>query len=363
MDQLADDFCKRLCQAASIGIIITDRQFNISMMNLSAARLFGLTPDQVRGKPVVSLVPEYRRGTTEKLLARSSSLGRSVELRFIHNVDARKRHLAILIDPIRSSDGELDGVCLWIRDQTRRMDLERRLAQIEKLASLGQLAGGLAHHLNNVLGGVVTAVDHGLGSKDIGGAKRALELVAKGLANAVKLTRRLLEFSTPELPDHNLVDLTEAVITFVEQEQDRLRQVGRQIEFDIQSAPILAVHQGKFRQILDILLANSEQALGKQGGHIKIVLDADDHEVRISFTDDGPGISERIADQIFEPFFTTRGAMGGGSEGNLGLGLALAHRLAGEIGAALSYCKQQGQKGTCFALDFPLRGAKPTDSP
>jgi len=354
MKAMSEDFYRRLCLGASIGIIITDRELNINMMNAAAGSLFGVDPETAKGQPAASLMPDYRRVTAQKLLSRTTALARSAELRIVHPLHGRKQHLAILVDPILSSDGSLEGICLWIRDQTRRMELERRLAEIERLASMGQLAGGLAHHLNNVLGGVVTAVDHGLNSHDIDKAKRALQLVSRGLANAVKMTRKLLEFSTPEMADYNLVDLTEVVIGFVEQNQERVRQAGRQIEFDIQSVPIIAVHQTKIAQILEVLLTNSEQALGERGGQIRIVLESDEDEVRIRFMDDGPGINNEIADQIFEPFFTTRGALGGGSGANLGLGLSVARRLASEIGASLTHCKDYSSEFTCFTLTFPL---------
>jgi PAS domain S-box-containing protein len=360
VENLPADLAVRLCESASIGIVLTDGDFAVRMINASAGRLLGVSPADAVGKAVDELLPERRRAMTRRLLLRAKDRLRPVELRMVYPRGPAKRHLAIVVDPVRDESGQVQGLCLWIRDQTRRMELERRLARIDKLASLGQMAAGLAHHLNNVLGGIVTAVDHGLSADDLAGSRRALTLISQGVTSAVQLCRRLLEFSSPELPPQNIVDLTEAVITFTEQVQDRVRAAGRQIDLDVKAVPVLAVDQFKLQQILEILLANAEQALGPRGGRIGIRLDADDGVVRLYFHDSGPGIPDDMVERVFEPFFTTRGAFGGGSEGNLGLGLTLARRLAGEIGASLTFSREHSREGACFLIEFLPRRNEPS---
>jgi PAS domain S-box-containing protein len=347
------DFYKRLCEQASIGIVITDAEFRISMLNSTAAVLFDVDPRQVKDQPIEILVPPNRRNITKKLMQRAVAIAKPLEYRVRRTVEGKKRFLSIVADPILH-DNRVEGVCLWIQDLTRRMEMEKRMSEIEKLASLGQMAGGLAHHFNNVLGGIVTAVDHALGSDDPATSRKTLEMISEGLGKAVVLTRKLLDFSTPDLPEQNLVDLTEAAITFVEQVEPRLSAAGRQIELEIKAVPIRAVHPVKMRQTLEALLANSEQALGPRGGKIKLLLEAEAGEIRLLFQDNGPGIPSRIADRIFEPFFTTRGSMGGGTEENLGLGLTLARRLAEDVGGKLNHCPGPDQTGACFILTFPV---------
>jgi PAS domain S-box-containing protein len=344
-------FYKRLCEQASIGVIILDTDFRITMINPSAAELFDVDALEIQNQPVDRLVAEHRGGVTRKLLERAVSQARPLEYRIRRGSGKKRRYLAIMVDPIRS-DGGVEGVCFWVRDLTRRMEFEKRLAEIEKLASLGQLAGGLAHHFNNILGGIVTAVDHALTMDDPITSHRTLVMIQNGLVKAVELTRRLLDFSTPDLLDRNMADLTEVVINFVEDVEPSLIETGRQIELEIKGAPILPIHPKKLRQVLDALLANSVQAIGPRGGQIKLTLGMEDGEIYLEFQDNGPGIPPPLVDRIFDPFFTTRGALGGGSEGNLGLGLAVARRLAEEIGGTLSYDSERSKSGTCFTLTF-----------
>ena len=350
---LREDFYKRMYDQASVGIIVMDTGFRIQTINDAAANLFGIDKEQACDQTVDFLVPEKRRFLTHRLLDRAVSLSRPVEYRLHRNEGKRKKYLSILVDPIRKGD-EVDGVCFWVRDLTRRIELEKRLAEIEKLASMGQLAGGVAHHFNNIFGGIVTAVDHALNLDDIMTYRRTLNTIQDGIDKAVGLTRKLLDFSTPDLPEQNMSDLTEVVINFVENVEKRLSVLGQRIDLEIRNVPIYAVHPGKLRQILDILLANSEQAFAGQKGWIKITLDADNEMLRLTFQDNGPGIAAQYVDRIFDPFFTTYGPMGGGGEGNLGLGLTVAHRLAEDINGNLEYSPENSQIGTCFIITFPL---------
>jgi len=355
------DFYKRICEQASIGIVLADAEFRITMINPTAALMFDVDAEQMKNQPIEMLVPTKRRNVIKKLMTRAVAVTRPLEYRVRRVAGKNRRCISVLVDPIRQDD-KVEGICLWVRDLTRRMEMEKRMLEIEKLASLGQMAGGLAHHFNNILGGIVTAVDHALVFNDPITNRQTLEMISGGIGKAVSLTRKLLDFSTPDLPEENLVDLTEAIISFVEQAEPNLTTAGREIEVEIKSVPVLAVHPGKVRQILETLLANSEQALGQRGGKIRIVLESDAEEIRILFFDNGPGIPNHIADRIFEPFFTTRGTMGGGSEGNLGLGLTIAKRLAEDIGADLNLCRSEKDKGTCFTLTFHLNREPPRKS-
>jgi PAS domain S-box-containing protein len=350
------DFYKRLCEQASIGIIIIDLDFTIRMLNSTALQLFRVSEEDVLNQPIEFLVPENRKNVTRKLLGRAVQAGKSLEYRVKRiDYDAR-RTFSIMVDPVMNVDSSgsqtVEGVCLWVRDLTRRMELEQKLSESGKLASLGKLAGGVAHHFNNIFGGVVTAVDHALTSDDPYIWKRTLELITEGVNKAVDLSRKLLEFSSPELPEQDFVDLTEAVLNFVDQAEKYLDTFGHQIELDMKDIPILPVNPGKMKQILDVLLKNSVQSFTCPGGKIKITLDCINSHVRLLFLDNGPGIPSTILDRIFDPFFTTKGSLGGGAEGNLGLGLTIARRLAEDIGGSLDYIPLKDIQGTCFCLSF-----------
>jgi signal transduction histidine kinase len=305
----------------------------------------------LQGQPVELLVPPNRREVIRRLLKRTLTAEHSLEYRIRQGEGAKQRFLSIWIDPIRAG-GKVEGICFWLRDLTRRTEHEHRLAEMEKLASLGKLAGGLAHHFNNILGGIVTAVDHALSIKDPIIAQRTLSMIQDGLNKASAITRRLLDYSNPDLPDRDLADLTEVVLNFMEEVEPLLEKSGWQIELDVHGVPIFAVYPKKMRQILDALLANSIQATTVEGGKIHLSLYESDGKILLEFQDNGPGVPAQVIERIFEPFFTTRGVLGGGSEGNLGLGLTVAHRLAEDLGGDLTYNIEKSKNGACFVLSF-----------
>ncbi len=346
---------ERIFRQASIGIIITDINFNIMIINESAKKFFDITVEQAEGKPIETIVPEHRRKITRRLLERSIQRGKPIEYRVRRTQNGTKKYLAVIVDPIKTENNKVEGACLWVRDLSRRMELEKRLSQIEKLASLGQLAGGVAHHFNNIFGGIITAVDYAITVDDIETQKRTLERISEGINKAAALTRKLLEFSERQTPERDLADLTEVLIGFMERNEPDLAKENIQLELEIKNAPILAVHPGKLNQILQALLANAKQAIGTKGGKIKITIDSDNEKVYLMFADSGKGISPEIKDRIFEPFFTTYGSLGGGGEGNLGLGLTIARKLAEDIGGELEYKECTSEEyNTCFALIFRL---------
>jgi PAS domain S-box-containing protein len=350
---ISDEFYKKLCEQASIGILILNPEFNIEVMNSAAAELFDVDASSLTGKPVEMLVSSNRRDVIHRLIKRAMTGKHSAEYHLRRGEGKNIRFLSIMIDPIRI-DGHLEGICFWLRDMTRRMEMVHRIAEIEKLASLGKLAGGLAHHFNNILGGIVTAVDHAISIKDPIIAQRTLTMIQDGLNKASALTRRLLDYSNPDLPDRDLADLTEVVLNFVEEVEPLLEKSGWKIEVDVRGVPIFAVYPKKLRQILDALLANSIQATGSEGGKIHITMYEADGKVFLEFQDNGPGVPAQVIDRIFEPFFTTRGVLGGGSEGNLGLGLTVAHRLAEDLGGNLVYDIEKSKNGACFILSFDI---------
>ena len=112
------------------------------------------------------------------------------------------------------SQNPLEKLAAWIVDETDRMRLADQLSQAEKIASLGTLAGGVAHHFNNILGGVATFVDFALTSGDVVSMKRALQMTAEAAARASKITQSLLSFAEVDSRRSDLADLTEVVLTF-----------------------------------------------------------------------------------------------------------------------------------------------------
>ena len=356
-----DGFYRLLYEHSPVATIATDRQFRVVTCNAAASRMMGLSGQQIIGRPLAEAVPEGRR----KLLARL--LSRTAERRVISEFEvqltgpgAKARDLMVVLSPIPGPDGASLGVAAWIVDETTRKRLGERLVQAEKMASLGTLAGGVAHHFNNILGGVATFVDFALTSGDRQAMHRALQMTAEAAARAGRITQSLLTFAEHDQRRADLADLTEVVLTFVHLVERPLEERRIRLHLDLHPVPIVPVETNQMHQILGNLLTNAEEAM-PDGGTITINLDRPDDRIVLTFGDTGCGIRPEHQPLVFEPFFTTKGLLAGGDQASPGLGLSVVHGLVLEMGGSISL-ESEPLKGTRFFISFPAPD-QPADQP
>jgi len=353
MPPLEEEFYRRLLADAAPAMLATDAQFRIVCWNRPAGELLGVQPEAMLGQSVYSLAPDDRHRLLGKLLERTVRRreNTSFEVRRT-GADGEDQHLVLMFSPIPGEDDTCRGVAAWILDETRRKRLAERLAQAEKMAALGTLAGGVAHHFNNILGGVATFVDFALTSGDTASMKRALQMTAEAASRAAKITQSLLSFAKEDSRRADLADLTEVVLTFSHLVERPLSEHGITLDLDLAPVPIVAVEANRMHQVLGNLLSNAEEAM-PAGGQLTISIRHDAHDVLVSFADTGCGIKPEHLPLVFEPFFTTKGLLSGGDRANPGLGLSVVHGIVLEMGGSIDVTSQLGH-GTKFLLRFPL---------
>ncbi|WP_433796282.1 response regulator [Actinoplanes sp. CA-252034] len=247
----------------------------------------------------------------------------------------------------------------------QRRDLERKLHQAERLDSLGQLAGGVAHDFNNILGvigGYTGFVLDELGPDHP--CRPDLENIAHAARRATALTRQLLIFSRLQPSHPEVVDLN-AVVGEIE----RLlrRTIGEDIEFRIDLTPgpaFVTIDPSRLEQIIMNLVVNARAAM-PEGGHLAICTAADTtvpdsaigappepgRYVHLTVSDNGCGMDEEVQRRAFEPFFTTR-STGQGS----GLGLATVYGAVQEASGAIAVDSAPGV-GTRISVYLPAATA------
>jgi len=354
MPPLAEGFYRRLLADAAVAMVATDAEFNIVCWNAAAGNLLNVKPPDMLGRSIYQLVPEDRHKLLGKVLDRT--LKRRQTSRFeIHprGPQGQASDLVLILSPVGDGRGGVAGIAAWILDETRRTRLAEQLAQAEKMASLGTLAGGVAHHFNNILGGVATFVDYALTSGDEAAMKRALQMTAEAAARAAKITQSLLSFAKADSARGDLADLTEVVLTFCNLVERPLADKHIALELDLQPVPVVPVQAARMHQVLRNLLANAEEAIG-DGGTISIHLRRDEDEVLLTFADDGCGIDPKDLPQIFEPFYTTKGLLAGGDRANPGLGLSIVHGFVSEMSGHIEVQSEPG-RGTKFLIHFPMQ--------
>jgi len=254
---------------------------------------------------------------------------------------------ARLYDALRRTSEELE-----LRVEARTRDLQEaheELVRNERLALIGQLAGGVGHELRNPLGAIGNAVYYLrirlAPSEDAKVQKHLAILDAEG-RRANKIVTDLLDFSRTKPPSRVPVQLN-AIIQDVLARQSP--QASIKVELDLAgSLPQVLADPDQMAQIFLNLVLNAFEAM-PEGGALTVRTRAQAHAVVASFADTGIGIPAENLEKIFQPLFTTKTR-------GIGLGLAVSRRLAEAHGGTLTVTSRMG-KGSTFTVTFPLEGS------
>lgn len=271
--------------------------------------------------------------------------------------DGRERFVEAFSCPLRNEAGEVYQVIEVRRDITERRMLEANLAHSERLVSLGLLASGLAHEINNPLASISTFVE-GLkrrweqrpeaGGDRLSGLEKSLGLILSEIERAKDVTHRLLILAQKDESGRSLVNLNTSL-----QETTSLvcyEAASRAVTIDLQldpQMPTLRLSESQIRQVFLNLLLNSLQA-GHPGGHVVCRSWHENGHAFASIEDDGAGIDSGDQSKIFEPFFSKK-APGQGT----GLGLFICKSIVSSYGGDIRVRSAAG-RGAKFTVSFPV---------
>ncbi len=351
--RLGPKYLEALFQGAGFAIIACNEAGEIVAGNAAAVRLFGaggINP----GRAAAELFPKRDRAKVTELVETVCGTLESVELRTQLGPEAAPLEYAVWFTPVFDEDGTVHGVSLWFRDITERIRLSRAMKKRERLQSLGGLSAAVAHHYNNLLCCIATSVEYAINMNTLTAMRRALQRTADAVGRAANITRQLLAFAQADHHEGDLADLTETVLFFCDQNEDRLSQQHIKLMVDWQLIPVIPVRRDQLMVILNNLLDNAMEAM-TSGGTLQLTLARRDAgSVALSFADTGGGLAPRDMEHLFEPFFTTKGELGCGPGRNAGMGLAVVHGLLGEMGGTITAANVPGQ-GARFDIVLPIR--------
>lgn len=235
---------------------------------------------------------------------------------------------------------------------------QAQMVQTEKLVSLGQLAAGAAHEINNPLTGILGYSDLLVDDPALGERQRIVADKIRILSRRIKtLVTSLLSFARRVPSEKTLLDLNHVLSNALHLNHLDLR--GKKIEIETLPDPNLPPVRGDANQILQVffnLMSNAVDALEEVGGgKLVIRTDHSEYAVTIEFADTGPGIKSPL--QVFDPFFTTK-PVGKGT----GLGLSICYGIVQEHGGRIE-CFNRPEGGAKFVVEFPtvMKATRPTD--
>lgn len=362
----------RLLAENVIDIIwIADFSFRFTYVSPSVTRVLGLTPQEVIGQPIETILSPPSLDVAKKALAEEFALegqeqndasrARSVDLEICRK-DGPSVWAETRFGFLYDSEGMLAGLLGVTRDITEKMQLQQQFLQAQKMESVGTLAGGLAHDFNNLLGGI-------LGYASLMKTKLERDHEAFGYADIIEksanrasdLTAQLLAFARGGGYEPKVVSLNSIV-------KETLEIIGRTfdklIEIKVrlcEPLPTVEADTGQIQQALINLCVNARDAM-QNGGTMTIETDRENLTpeqaeaqaaakpglyVVLSVTDTGVGMDKKTVERIFEPFFTTK-EKGKGT----GLGLSMVYGVIKNHGGHIQVSSRAGT-GSKFKIYLP----------
>lgn len=335
-------FNRDVIQSIQSGLLTVNQKERITFLNKAGEQILGIKASQFKNRPINELFSELNGDAREGLHSRIEIACR--------RPDGEEIRLGLSMSPLKDHRGNKVGQIIIFQDLTQIKEMEESMRRSEKLATIGQLAAGIAHEIRNPLASISGAIqllkeEQGEGESE--STQRLMEII---LAESGRLNRLITDFllyaQPPKLKTKKvdigvLVDNTLEVFSRSPQWTKGIK-LAKIMEPNI----VISADPQQLEQILWNLLINAVDAMQDKGTlEVKVHKDGTGQTVTLVVADTGKGISPKDIDKIFDPFFTTK-------EGGSGLGLSIVHKIVESHGGNIAV-ESRAHRGTSFTLTFP----------
>ena len=358
----ANEFFTNLIESSVDGIIAADLKGDIFIFNKGAETLTGYTAEEVIGKLHITKI--YPEGVAKEIMKKLRSpeyggAGKFIPTQLnVVNKFGEEIHVQLSAALIYDGKGqEIASVGIFTDLRTRIM-MEKKLQEThlqlvssEKMASLGKLAAGIAHEINNPLGGILiysSLMMEDLPEED---PKRGdLARIVQETGRCKEIVKSLLEFARQTEPKMEPTDINRAIndglFFLVNQALFHNIQIVKKLDSFL---PFVRGNASQLKQVFMNIIVNAAEAMHGNGTLTITTSPAPDRKtVYVEFADTGEGIPEENFNRIFDPFFTTK-EVGKGT----GLGLATSYGIVEDHGGKISVKSKVGE-GTTFTIELPI---------
>jgi two-component system NtrC family sensor kinase len=345
---------QQMFESVSDGILVIDLNGFITEANQGAVQMHGFsTKGELLGKKAFDLIA--RRDHDKVAANMHKAIKKGITIREMEYNLLRKDGSEFIGElstgVLKNALGRPVGHITVARDVTEHKRMEERLMLTDRLVSIGELASGIAHELNNPLTSVIGFSQLLMEREVAEDIKEDLKLVHSEAQRAAGIVKNLLTFARKRAPVKQLSqvnNIIEDVLRLRAYEQ-RVSNIEVVKNLDTNLPDILVDHF-QLQQVVLNLIINAEYFMVETNkrGTLTITTQKTDSIIRISIADDGPGIAEENLSRIFNPFFTTK-EVGKGT----GLGLSICHGIVTEHGGNI-YAKSEPGKGATFIIELPI---------
>jgi PAS domain S-box-containing protein len=353
--RLLKEYLEKLVEGANALIVVLDRSRRVLVFNRELVRTTGWSKDEVLSTDFLQLLPPEERTRFLRVLINSlrgvPTTGFETRIRCKEGAEIK---VAVSTASILAPDGEVEAVIAVGQDLTKIRDLEQQVIHAERLATVGQLAAGVVHELNNPLTSITVYAEYLVKKLEGEGRERGdldkLRKILEGAERIRQFTRSLVTYARPSGSDLVLLQLNDVVrqaASFCEHIVEKARAM---VELTLDPAlPRIYGVPGQLQQVFINLLTNACDAVGEAGGgRIEVRTERQGDLVVAAVRDDGVGVREADRARIFEPFFTTK-PPGQGT----GLGLPIVKELVEGHGGRVTLETCPGS-GALFRVELPV---------
>lgn len=337
-------------------LVMVDIDLKVRMLNRAAIKYYGISDyRKIFGRPCYDVFKKRTELCDRCAVPSVMSGGRDVV------VDRRglfdpERSEQVAVYPLKDADDGVTGCIYRVSDVTRQKQIEQQLMRADRLSSLGQLSGGIAHEIRNPLSGIRLLVDVLCDEERFQRSEfetNVFEEINQNIHKIDAIIKRILDFARESTLMQSEISLNRLIEETVRLWYSKLRGLGINLKMvprqglETVRGDVVAV-----QQVINNLIQNAVEAM-PDGGTLTIRTDqgnatfSDDRPVaKITIEDTGAGIPEELREKIFNPFFTTKAT-------GTGLGLSISHQIIKHLGGIIS-CGSEPGRGTAFVIEMPV---------
>ena len=349
----SEEKLRLMFESITDGITMTNLEGDIVQLNEATLRLHGYdSKEELIGRNSMELIAEKDHARAARVMERIIQDGsvENTEYTFVTR-DGREFPAELSAAVIKDALEKPIGFIAVTKDITQRKLMEEQLLLTDRLASIGELASGIAHELNNPLTGVIGLTQLLIEGDAPANIKDDLKIVYNEAQRAAVVVKNLLAFARKHPPEKRLLDVNDVVKKVLELRayEQKLNNI-QVIDNMAQNLPKVTADFFQLQQVFLNIVINAEYFIMKKNtsGTLTITTEGTDDTVKISFADDGPGIPKENVGHIFDPFFTTK-EVGKGT----GLGLSICHGIIVAHNGKI-YAESEPGKGATFIVELPV---------
>jgi PAS domain S-box-containing protein len=370
-------YLEQLIDQATFLIIATDLAGRVTVWNRAMNKLTGFPRSHAVGRELLPWLSQLGAPDIGLVLKQVGASGEAATREVkLPSVGGAVLRAAFNVVPVRGSGGPNDAVAILAigQDVTALRSLQSQVIHAEKLATVGQIAAGVAHEINNPLTSIQVCAEAVLRKAHAAVSGRAqnafdepdvdrLKKIQEGAERIRRFARDLVSYARPSGSEVEKVSLNEVVEQGLSFCEHILSDSRADLERDLfRGLPAIHAIRDQLLQVVINLVTNAAHALGERGGQVRVrTYSSSEATVSMAVSDTGAGIKDEDRPHIFEPFFSTKPAGRG-----TGLGLSVVRNIIYAHGGQISFQTRPGS-GTTFVVTLPINhlvspaseGAKP----